>query len=39
MRHDDQITEAILREAIGIHRQLGPRLFEATYEILLADAL
>jgi iron complex transport system substrate-binding protein len=39
MRHDDQITETILREAIAIHRDLGPRLFEATYELLLADAL
>jgi GxxExxY protein len=36
---DEEITERVLREAIAIHRDLGPRLFEATYELVLADAL
>jgi len=39
MAHTDQVTETIIREAIAIHRQLGPRLFETTYEVVLADAL
>ena len=39
MRHDDELTDVILREAIAIHRDLGPGLFELVYELVLADAL
>ena len=39
MPRDHQLTDLILGESIEIHRALGPRLFEATYEVVLADAL
>ncbi|MBL8055266.1 MAG: GxxExxY protein [Anaerolineales bacterium] len=32
MREEDRITEAIIGAAIEVHRQLGPGLFESTYE-------
>jgi iron complex transport system substrate-binding protein len=35
----DEITGAILDEAIQIHRRLGPGLFESVYEAILASAL
>jgi len=38
-RQDDVITEIIIREAITIHRDLGPGLLESAYEAFLAFAL
>ena len=35
----DTLTSAIIEVAIGIHRDLGPGLFESVYEALLAAAL
>lgn len=35
----DQITSAVIEEAIGIHRELGPGLFETVYETVLAGRL
>ena len=35
----DDITAAIIDTALGIHRHLGPRLFESVYEVVLARAL
>ncbi len=32
----NNITEDIIRAAIAIHRELGPGLFESTYEACLA---
>lgn len=39
MRELDDITGAIVDEAIRIHRDLGPGLLESVYEALLARAL
>ncbi|WP_427967863.1 GxxExxY protein [Altererythrobacter sp.] len=38
MRSDD-ITGIVIDEAIGIHRELGPGLFESVYETVLAGRL
>jgi iron complex transport system substrate-binding protein len=35
----DEISALVLREAIGIHRELGPGLFESVYETVLAARL
>jgi GxxExxY protein len=35
----DQITAAVIDEAIRIHRELGPGLFESVYESILAGRL
>jgi len=35
----NDITGAVVDEAIGIHRDLGGDLFESVYEMLLAAAL
>ena len=35
----DEITGAIIEEAIKIHRELGPGLLESVYEVVLARAL
>ncbi|MEE4199635.1 GxxExxY protein [Erythrobacter sp.] len=35
----DQLTSIVIKEAIGIHRELGPGLFETVYETVLADRL
>jgi iron complex transport system substrate-binding protein len=35
----DEISATVLREAIGIHRELGPGLFESVYETVLAVRL
>jgi iron complex transport system substrate-binding protein len=35
----DELTEAVLEEAIGIHRALGPGLLESVYEAVLAGTL
>jgi len=35
----DEISALVLREAIGIHRELGPGLFESVYEAVLAARL
>jgi len=35
----DDITSAVIDEAIGIHRELGPGLFETVYETVLAGRL
>lgn len=35
----DAISSAVIDEAIGIHRELGPGLFEAVYETILAGRL
>jgi hypothetical protein len=37
--HLDDITGAIVNEAIQIHRARGPGLLESVYEIILASAL
>jgi GxxExxY protein len=35
----DDISAAVVDEAIGIHRELGPGLFETVYETVLAGRL
>ena len=35
----DQISSIVIEEAIGIHRELGPGLFETVYETVLAGCL
>src|SRR5438445_8279806 len=35
----DDITGAIIEEAIRIHKELGPGLLESVYEVVLAKAL
>ena len=35
----DPLTEAIIGDAIAVHRELGPGLLESTYEICLAQLL
>ena len=35
----NDITSAVIEEAIGIHRELGPGLFETVYETVLAGRL
>ena len=37
--HLNEITGAVVDEAVGIHRELGSRLFESVYEVVLAAAL
>ena len=39
MRELDDITDAIIEQAIRIHRDLGPGLLESVYEAVLARAL
>jgi GxxExxY protein len=39
MRELDEITGAIVDEAIKLHRGLGPGLLESVYEVVLARAL
>ncbi len=39
MKELDEITGAIIDAAMKIHRELGPGLLEAVYEIVLARAL
>ena len=39
MLEEDRITEAIIGAAIEVHRQLGPGLFESTYEACLVYEL
>ncbi|UIP06043.1 GxxExxY protein [Erythrobacter sp. SDW2] len=35
----DQLSSIVIDEAIGIHRELGPGLFETVYETVLAGRL
>jgi iron complex transport system substrate-binding protein len=35
----DAVSSAVIDEAIGIHRELGPGLFETVYETVLTDRL
>jgi iron complex transport system substrate-binding protein len=35
----DDISAAVVDEAIGVHRELGPGLFESVYETVLAGWL
>lgn len=35
----NDITSVVIEEAIGIHRELGPGLFETVYETVLAGRL
>ena len=35
----DEISAMVVHEAIGIHRELGPGLFETVYETILAGRL
>ncbi|MFW5633279.1 MAG: GxxExxY protein [Erythrobacter sp.] len=35
----DEITGIVIDEAIGIHRELGPGLFESVYEAVLAGRI
>jgi GxxExxY protein len=39
MRSIDDLSEAVIGEAIRMHRDLGPGLLESVYEIVLAEAL
>jgi iron complex transport system substrate-binding protein len=39
MRQIDALTAAVIDEAIRIHRELGPGLFESVYESILAGRL
>ena len=39
MRQVNAVTEAIIGEAIAIHRELGPGLLESTYEACLMALL
>ena len=39
MNRVDQLTRIVIDEAIGIHRELGPGLFESAYETILAGRL
>jgi iron complex transport system substrate-binding protein len=39
VRDIDEVTGAIVDEALTIHRRLGPGLFENVYEAVLAQAL
>lgn len=35
----DELSSVVLEEAIGIHREFGPGLFESVYESVLAGRL
>ena len=35
----DEVSEIVIDECIGIHRELGPGLFETVYEAVLAGRL
>lgn len=35
----DELSSIVLEEAIGIHKEFGPGLFETVYESVLADRL
>ena len=37
--HIDEVSAIVVDEAIGIHRELGPGLFEVVYETVLAGRL
>jgi iron complex transport system substrate-binding protein len=39
MRPIDELSEAVIGEAIRMHRSLGPGLLESVYEIVLAESL
>ncbi len=39
MRAIDEISAIVVDEAIGVHRELGPGLFENVYETILAGRL
>jgi GxxExxY protein len=39
MRSIDDLSEAVIGEAIRMHRDLGPGLLESVYEVVLAEAL
>lgn len=39
MNSDDAMSSIVIDEAIGIHRELGPGLFETVYETVLAGRL
>ncbi len=39
MQRIDRISAAVIDEAIRIHRELGPGLFESVYESILAGRL
>ena len=39
MERIDQFTRVVVDEAIAIHRELGPGLFESVYEAVLAGRL
>ena len=39
MGSGDQISPVVIEEAIGIHRELGPGLFETVYETVLAGRI
>ena len=39
MNRVDQLTRIVIDEAIGIHRELGPGMFESVYEAVLAGRL
>ena len=39
MGSGDQISSVVIEEAIGIHRELGPGLFETVYETVLAGRI
>lgn len=39
MHRADELSAIVIEEAIGIHRELGPGLFEAVYETVLSGRL
>lgn len=39
MKHVNSITEAIIGDAIAVHREMGPGLLESTYEACLDSLL
>jgi len=38
-KNEEEIAEAVVHSAFGIHSELGPGLLESVYEVVLADAL
>ena len=39
MKEEDRIAEIVVNAALKVHRELGPGLFESTYEVCLAHEL
>lgn len=39
MKEEDRIAEIVVHSALKVHKELGPGLFESTYEVCLAHEL